>query len=128
MPDSHLNGYIRTKLALTEERPTIKPYDENTWAALADYRLPVDIALNLLDAIQARWVALFSGLTPAQLARTFIHPELGLELLNRAATEVEDVGLIESNPRLVVFAMTMYVVPRKDRVHTKQDKEDGASG
>jgi len=47
--------------------------------------------------------------------------------LNKAAKEVEDVGLIESNPRLDGFAMTMYVVPRKDRVHTKSDKEDGAS-
>ncbi|HET9234960.1 MAG TPA: translation initiation factor IF-3, partial [Candidatus Eisenbacteria bacterium] len=60
--------------------------------------------------------------------REISHPELGRELLNRAAKEVEDVGLIESHPRLDGFAMTMYVVPRKDRVHTKQDKEDGASG
>ena len=60
--------------------------------------------------------------------REISHPELGRELLNRAAKEVEEVGLIESHPRLDGFAMTMYVVPRKDRVHTKQDKEDGASG
>jgi hypothetical protein len=80
VPDSHVNGYVRAKLALTEDRPTIKPYDENAWAAQQDYRLPIEIALNLLDAIQARWVAFYSALTPPQLSRTFIHPEQGIEL------------------------------------------------
>ena len=60
--------------------------------------------------------------------REISHPELGREILNKAAKEVEDVGLIESHPRLDGFSMTMYVVPRKDRVHTKSEKDDGASG
>src|SRR5215212_10168838 len=68
VPDSHMNGYIRVKLALTEESPIIKPYDENACAALADSRLPVDVSLTLLDALHTRWVALYRSLTPEQFA------------------------------------------------------------
>src|SRR5262245_21907238 len=57
--DSHMNGYIRCKLALTEDVPTIKPYDESAWAKLEDTALtPVDVSLSLLEAIHARWVTL----------------------------------------------------------------------
>jgi hypothetical protein len=74
--DSHMNGFIRLKLALTEDNPTIKPYDEKTWADLADTRLPIEISLAILDNLHARWDAVNRGLTPAQFARTFYHPEM----------------------------------------------------
>src|SRR5687768_1588439 len=73
--DSHMHGLIRIKLALTEDTPTIKPYDENASATLADMRLSVDVSLNLLDGIHARWIALYRSMTEAQFARSFFHPE-----------------------------------------------------
>ena len=75
VPDSHVNAYVRLKLALTEDAPTIKPYDEKTWARLADSRLPVEVSLALLESVHARWVALLRGLKGPDWARTFIHPE-----------------------------------------------------
>jgi len=63
VPDSHLNAYIRLKLALTEDSPTIKPYDEGRWAELADSRdTPVEVSLNLLESLHARWVTLLRSL------------------------------------------------------------------
>lgn len=76
--DSHINGFIRVKLALTEHNPTIKPYDEKLWAELADTRLPIDLSLSLIDALHARWAAVYSGMEPADFARTFFHPESGI--------------------------------------------------
>src|SRR5436853_309485 len=67
--DSHMNGFFRVKLALTEEAPTIKPYDENTFARLPDSRLPVEPSLNLLEGLHTRWVALYRGLAPEQFDR-----------------------------------------------------------
>ncbi len=82
--DSHMNGYVRVKLALTEEGPTIKPYDENAWAVLADMRMPVDVSLGLLEALHERWAAVYRSLSPDQFARTFLHPELtGAQSLDR---------------------------------------------
>jgi hypothetical protein len=75
VPDSHVHAYIRLKLALTEDAPTIKPYDEKTWARLADSRLPVEVSLTLLDSVHARWVALCRNLDASDWTRTFIHPE-----------------------------------------------------
>lgn len=74
--DSHLNGYLRTKLALTEENPTIKPYEEALWADLRDTAaVPVLTSLHLLDALHARWVAVFRSLTDADfLEKTYYHP------------------------------------------------------
>jgi len=84
MADSHLNAYVRMKLALTEETPTISPYDEKIWASLPDSTLPVEISLNLLDSLHARWAALYRSLAPADFSRTFRHPELdGLQTLDR---------------------------------------------
>ena len=78
VPDSHLNAFLRFKLALTESEPTIKPYDEKLWAELPDtYATPVEVSLNLLEAVHVRWVNLLRALTPAQLARKFKHPEIG---------------------------------------------------
>ena len=74
--DSHLNAYCRVKLALTEDNPVIKPYLEAVWAELSDSRtLPVAPSLTLLEGLHRRWGALLESLTPADLARTFFHPE-----------------------------------------------------
>lgn len=75
VPDSHLNAYVRMKLALTEQSPTVKPYDEAAWAKLPDARGPIDSSLDLLEALHDRWVRLITSLAPADFARTFIHPE-----------------------------------------------------
>jgi uncharacterized damage-inducible protein DinB len=76
IPDSHLNAYTRFKLALTEEEPTIKPYDEAKWAELPDSReVPIDVSLDLLDVLHIRWVALLRSMNAADFARTFRHPE-----------------------------------------------------
>jgi hypothetical protein len=62
--DSHMNAYIPMKLALTEQAPTIKLYDEKPWAELADSRLPLDVSLRLLEAVHERWVAVCRALKP----------------------------------------------------------------
>ena len=78
VPDSHLNAYTRVRLALTEDTPTIKPYEEARWAELPDARtLPVEISLHLLESLHARWVPLLQRLGAAEGARQFRHPELG---------------------------------------------------
>jgi hypothetical protein len=78
VPDSHMHAYTRVKFALTEESPTIRPYDEAAWAMLPDVAaLPVEVSLSLLEGIHTRWVACLRGLSADQLARTFVHPELG---------------------------------------------------
>ncbi len=73
--DSHLNAVARVKLALTEDTPTISPYDEAAWARLADYALPVEVSLSLLNALHTRWAALLRSLERDQFARAFYHPE-----------------------------------------------------
>ncbi|HYN83634.1 MAG TPA: putative metal-dependent hydrolase [Pyrinomonadaceae bacterium] len=78
LPDSHMNGYSRMKMALTEDEPAIKTYAEDAWARLADTRaVPVEVSLALLDALHVRWTVLWRSLTPAEFARTFKHPEWG---------------------------------------------------
>ena len=78
VPDSHLNAYCRFKFALTEDGPTIKPYDEAAWARLADTALtPPDVSLALLDALHSRWVALLNSMTAEDFARPLQHPEHG---------------------------------------------------
>ena len=81
--DSHLNAYVRAKLALTEGNPTIKPYDQDAWAALADSRLPIACSLDMLAGIHERWVAVWQAMDGEQFARTFHHPELGVLTLDR---------------------------------------------
>jgi len=78
IPESHMNAYVRMKLALTEDNPTIKPYDEARWAETPDVRgTPIAVSLTLLDALHQRWVTLLKALGSADFARTFIHPESG---------------------------------------------------
>ena len=78
VPDSHLNAYTRIKLALTEEEPTIKPYEEARWAELPDARTgPIEPSLALLQFLHQRWLLLLRNLRPADFARRFRHPEHG---------------------------------------------------
>lgn len=83
VPDSHLNAYIRCKLALTEETPTIKPYDEKAWAKLKDSELaPIEVSLALLEATHARWIVLLRSLQGEDFLRQFNHPEAGVRNLD----------------------------------------------
>src|SRR5258708_38876492 len=78
VPDSHLNAFVRWKLALTEDKPTIKPYDEAAWAELADAKTtPIEASQTLLDSVHARWDRLWRSLKPEHLARDLIYPEHG---------------------------------------------------
>jgi hypothetical protein len=78
VPDSHMNAYVRYKLALTEDDPTIKPYAEDRWAQLGDSQsTPVEVSLTLLDSLHGRWVHLLRSLKPEDWKRTFKHPERG---------------------------------------------------
>ena len=77
VPDSHANALIRFKLALTEDKPTIRPYYEDRWALLGDAKLPVDVSLRLTSAIHERWVALLESMTEDDFNRKLIHPESG---------------------------------------------------
>lgn len=74
MADSHMNAYIRTRLALTEDNSRISPYDEQKWAKLPDSALPVAPSLSLLTGLHLRWVLCLRDLTPNQLTRTYLHP------------------------------------------------------
>jgi uncharacterized damage-inducible protein DinB len=78
VPDSHLNAYIRFKLAVTEQNPTIKPYDETAWAQLKDSELtPIEVSLALLESLHARWTVLLRSLSESDFQRKFVHPESG---------------------------------------------------
>ena len=84
LPDSHMNSYVRFKLALTEDEPLIKPYDEAAWARLGDTaETPVETSLVLLEALHGRWVTLLRGLTEDQWKRNMKHPEHGLLRLDK---------------------------------------------
>lgn len=81
--DSHLNAYVRIRLALTETGPTIRPYDEASWAKLPDVEsVPVEVSLDLLDALHARWVALMRAMREGDFDRPYDHPETGRHTLN----------------------------------------------
>jgi uncharacterized damage-inducible protein DinB len=78
VPDSHLNAYLRFKLALTETEPVIKPYDEAACAQLRDVAdTPIEVSLSLLEFLHRRWVILMRGLSEADWQRRFVHPEFG---------------------------------------------------
>lgn len=78
IPDSHLNAYVRFKLALTEDSPQIKTYDEHLWAELKDsFETPVSVSLTLLESLHTRWAILLRSLSDEQFERTFQHPEWG---------------------------------------------------
>jgi uncharacterized damage-inducible protein DinB len=75
--DSHINSLCRFKLAMTEEKPTIRPYYEDRWAELADSRLPIGVSLKIIEGIHLRWTALLESLTDEDFQRTLIHPDSG---------------------------------------------------
>lgn len=84
VPESHLNSYIRFKLALTEDEPTIKPYHEDRWAQLEDaIEAPIALSLDLLDALHGRWIWFLRSLKPEDFKCTFRHPELGIVSLDK---------------------------------------------
>ena len=85
VPDSHMNAYVRYKLALTEDEPTIKPYAEDRWAQLADTQsTPLEVSLALLDSLHTRWVQLLRSLKPEDWKRNFNHPEAGVMSLEKS--------------------------------------------
>jgi len=83
--DSHLNSLIRFKLALTEDNPIIKPYEEAYWALQPDYRLPVESSLRILEGVHIHWVALLESFTENEWNRTFTNPESGQTLTLKRA-------------------------------------------
>jgi uncharacterized damage-inducible protein DinB len=83
VPDSHMNAYTRVKLALTEEQPTIKPYDEAAWAKLNDVRdTPIETSLILLETLHQRWDTILRAMTDADFERTLLHPDMGVMTLD----------------------------------------------
>ena len=84
VPDSHMNAYIRFKLALTEEEPTIRPYMEDRWAELPESKqAPIEVSLALLDSLHQRWTMVLRNISDGDWKRTFRHPEMGLLSLDK---------------------------------------------
>ena len=84
LADSHMNAFVRFKLALTENQPTIKPYNQDLWVGTADAKsFPVNASLNLVESVHARLVALLRSMVPEDFARTFNHPESGINTLDK---------------------------------------------
>ena len=78
VPDSHMNAYIRMKLAVTEDAPTIRTYEEARWAELPEAKgAPIAMSLALLDALHVRWVAFLRGLPASDFGKPFVHPQWG---------------------------------------------------
>jgi uncharacterized damage-inducible protein DinB len=78
VPDSHMNAYVRLKLALTEAKPTIKPYEESAWAELADSKnAPIEASQRLLEALHERWDRVWRSLKAEDFSRPLVHPENG---------------------------------------------------
>lgn len=95
LADSHVNAFVRFRLALTEESPTVKPYDESRWVELADARTAeVGLSLTLLDALHARWVILLRAMGETDFAREYVHPGYG-----KRFTLAEAVGLYAHHGR-----------------------------
>lgn len=87
VPDSHLNSYTRFKLALTEEHPTIRPYDEAKWAELSDSRdTPIETSLTLLESLHDRWTRLLRAMSADDYRRTLNHPDSGVMSLDTMLT------------------------------------------
>jgi hypothetical protein len=87
LPDSHMNAYIRLKLALTENEPNITTYKEALWAELPDVNeVPIEISLSLLEALHTRWIACLNGIPVGSFEKKFRHPALGLMSINEQLT------------------------------------------
>jgi hypothetical protein len=84
VPESHMNAYIRFKLALTEQEPTIKPYEQQLWAELGDVQsTPIEVSLALMDPLHDRWVRLLRSMKADDWKRSFRHPEMGVVPLEK---------------------------------------------
>jgi DinB superfamily len=84
VPESHMNAYVRFKLALTEDQPTIKPYMEDRWGRLPDVQsTPLEVSLSLLEFLHDRWVRVLRTIQPEEWKRAFVHPELGTVTLEK---------------------------------------------
>ncbi len=83
VPESHMNAFVRFKLALTEDNPTIKPYNEDAWAKLQDVKGPIEPSLSLVDALHARWMMLLDTMVAKDFERPLVHPEIGDITLDR---------------------------------------------
>src|SRR6266511_796968 len=78
LADSHMNSFVRLKLILTEDRPTLKPYDQDRWAAMVDANNPaIESSLGLLEGLHTRWAALLESLREDEWRRAGLHPEIG---------------------------------------------------
>ena len=85
VPDSHMNAYIRMKLAVTEDQPNVKTYEEARWAELPEAKsAPIAMSLDLLDALHRRWVAFLHSLPERDFGKTFLHPEWGTVSIDEA--------------------------------------------
>ena len=84
LADSHAMAYTRCKQALTKDWPTEQPYDEASWANLADSRLPIDVSLAMIEGLHGRWVALLESLSDEDFGKGYNHPERGRENLAKA--------------------------------------------
>ena len=79
LPDSHVNAYVRFKLALTEDEPTIKPYDEKQWAGMPDSLTgPIEMSLDLAESLHRRWSLVLNNMTGADFEKSIRHPEIGV--------------------------------------------------
>lgn len=84
LPDSHMNAFIRTKLVLTEDNPTIKPYNEDDWSKLGDVpATPIEVSLQLLETLHHRWDVLLRSIRPEDFARSYRHPDRGALTLDQ---------------------------------------------
>lgn len=83
--DSHMNSFIRYRLGLTEDEPTIKPYMEDRWALLADAKMPIDVSLTLLDSLHQRWIVMLRAMGDSEWKRVIRHPEMGAFTLEKNA-------------------------------------------
>jgi len=84
LADSHANAFVRFKLALTEDWPTIKPYNEAAWAQLPDNLLPIDVSVAFIESLHTRWTALLDRMSESDFQRGYTHPENGRQDLSRA--------------------------------------------
>jgi hypothetical protein len=90
VPESHMNAYIRMKMAATEDSPAIKTYEEQLWAELPDAKTaPAELSLSLLEALHRRWVLFLKNLSDAEYARTFKHPDWGTVTIDEAVALYE---------------------------------------
>ena len=91
--DSHLNAFLRTKLLLTQDHPTVIAYDQDVWATLPDVALPISVSITLLRGLHARFVAIFESLNDEQFARTGVHPANGEITVESLLITYSDHGL-----------------------------------